>query len=289
MASFTLNVNGEARSVNVRDPDEPLLYVLRNALSLTGAKYGCGLGQCGACTVIVDGEAVRSCRMPVSTATGKKITTIEGLGTPEKPHPLQAAFIAEQAAQCGYCATGMVMTGAALLATQAASHARGRAAGARRQSLPLRHARAHPARDAARRGEDDRMSALVLPPRIPASGRRARRRLRASGAGLAHSSSRAPTPRWARRSTPDAGRRLRRRQRRRLGDDLLRQGRPRPGPAHRDSADGRRGARHRRRTHRDDRGRHRADARPGCRPAAAAASCAAACRSARPRPPRARR
>jgi nicotinate dehydrogenase subunit A len=116
MASFTLNVNGEARSVNVRDPDEPLLYVLRNALSLTGAKYGCGLGQCGSCTVIVDGEAVRSCRMPVSMAAGKKITTIEGLGTPEEPHPLQAAFVAEQAAQCGYCATGMVMAGAAALA-----------------------------------------------------------------------------------------------------------------------------------------------------------------------------
>jgi nicotinate dehydrogenase subunit A len=116
MPSFTLNVNGEPRAVEVRDPAEPLLYVLRNSLSLTGAKYGCGLGQCGACTVIVDGEAVRSCRMPVSSAAGKKITTIEGLGTADKPHPLQAAFVAEQAAQCGYCVTGMVMTGAAALA-----------------------------------------------------------------------------------------------------------------------------------------------------------------------------
>ena len=116
MPSFTLNVNGEPRTVEVRDPDEPLLYVLRNSLSLTGAKFGCGLGQCGACTVIVDNEAVRSCRMPVSKAAGKKITTIEGLGTPDKPHPLQAAFVAEQAAQCGYCVTGMVMTGAAALA-----------------------------------------------------------------------------------------------------------------------------------------------------------------------------
>src|SRR5215469_16016374 len=116
MANLTLSVNGEVRSVDVRDPDEPLLYVLRNRLSLTGAKFGCGLGQCGACTVIVDGEAVRSCVLPVSKAVGKKVTTIEGLGTPEHPHPLQAAFVTEQAAQCGYCVTGMVMSGAALLA-----------------------------------------------------------------------------------------------------------------------------------------------------------------------------
>jgi nicotinate dehydrogenase subunit A len=116
MANLTLSVNGETRTVDVRDPDEPLLYVLRNDLSLTGAKYGCGLGQCGACTVIVDGDAVRSCLLPVSKAVGKKVTTIEGLGTPEHPHPLQAAFVAEQAAQCGYCIAGMVMTGAALLA-----------------------------------------------------------------------------------------------------------------------------------------------------------------------------
>ena len=118
MSQYTLNVNGESRSIEVRDPDEPLLYVLRNALDLTGAKYGCGLGQCGACTVIVDGNATRSCLTPVSKAEGKKITTIEGLGTPDKPHRLQAAFIAEQAAQCGYCINGMVMTGAALLATK---------------------------------------------------------------------------------------------------------------------------------------------------------------------------
>ena len=116
MARFTLHVNGETRAVEVRDPDEPLLYVLRNALKLTGAKFGCGLGQCGACAVIIDGNAVRSCSMPVSEVAGKKVTTIEGLGTPDRPHPLQAAFIAEQAAQCGYCVTGMVMSGAAALA-----------------------------------------------------------------------------------------------------------------------------------------------------------------------------
>jgi len=116
MPKYRLNVNGETRNVDVRDPGEPLLYVLRNALGLTGAKYGCGLGQCGSCTVIVDGEAVRSCLIPVASLAGKKVTTVEGLGTPYKPHPLQVAFIAEQAAQCGYCVTGMVMTGAALLA-----------------------------------------------------------------------------------------------------------------------------------------------------------------------------
>jgi nicotinate dehydrogenase subunit A len=116
MPKYTLNVNGEIRTVDVRDAGEPLLYVLRNALGLTGAKFGCGLGQCGSCTVIVDGEAVRSCLVPVSSLAGKKVTTVEGLGTPDKPHPLQAAFVAEQAAQCGYCVTGMVMTGAALLA-----------------------------------------------------------------------------------------------------------------------------------------------------------------------------
>jgi len=116
MPKLTLHVNGATRTVDVRDSQEPLLYVLRNSLALTGAKFGCGLGQCGACKVIVDGEAVPSCMMPVANAVGKKVTTIEGLGTPDKPHPLQTAFIVEQAAQCGYCVTGMVMAGAALLA-----------------------------------------------------------------------------------------------------------------------------------------------------------------------------
>jgi nicotinate dehydrogenase subunit A len=114
--NFVLNVNGGTQTVSVRDPDEPLLYVLRNSLRLTGAKFGCGLGQCGTCTVLVDGEPVRSCLLPVAKVGDRKVVTIEGLGTPDKPHPLQVAFIREQAAQCGYCATGMVMSGAALLA-----------------------------------------------------------------------------------------------------------------------------------------------------------------------------
>ena len=115
MVKLTLHVNGQDRAVEVRDPDEPLLYVLRNDLGLTGAKFGCGLGQCGACTVIVDGDAARSCVVPVASVAGRKVTTIEGLGTPDKPHPLQAAMVELQATQCGYCATGIVMTGAAAL------------------------------------------------------------------------------------------------------------------------------------------------------------------------------
>jgi nicotinate dehydrogenase subunit A len=112
--SLTLTVNGNARTVAV-EPDTPLLYVLRNDLELNGAKFGCGLAQCGACTVVVDGKATRSCVTPVGSVTGKPITTIEGLGSLERLHPLQRAFIAEQAAQCGYCINGMVMTAKALL------------------------------------------------------------------------------------------------------------------------------------------------------------------------------
>ena len=115
MARLTLQVNGAARVVDVDDPNTPLLYVLRNDLELTGAKFGCGLAQCGACTVHVDGQAVRSCAMPVSAVVGRPITTIEGLGSPERPDPVQAAFIAEQAPQCGYCTAGLVMTARAFL------------------------------------------------------------------------------------------------------------------------------------------------------------------------------
>lgn len=114
MASFTLRVNGAAHTVSV-DPDTPLLYILRNDLALNGPKFGCGLAQCGACSVLVDGKEVRSCVTPVSAVKGA-ITTIEGLGTPENLHPLQKAFIEEQACQCGYCGNGMVMSAKALLA-----------------------------------------------------------------------------------------------------------------------------------------------------------------------------
>ena len=115
MAAITLLVNGKRHMVDV-DPSTPLLYVLRNDLGLSGPKFGCGLGQCGACMVHIGGDAVRSCTTPLSAATRGPITTIEGLGTPDKPHPVQQAFIDEQAAQCGYCINGMIMATAALVA-----------------------------------------------------------------------------------------------------------------------------------------------------------------------------
>jgi nicotinate dehydrogenase subunit A len=115
MATITLQVNGAARTIEISDPDTPLLYVLRNDLGLTGTKFGCGLAQCGACTVHLDGQAVRSCATPVSAVGSRPVTTIEGLGSPERPDPVQAAFIAEQAPQCGYCTAGLVMTARAFL------------------------------------------------------------------------------------------------------------------------------------------------------------------------------
>ena len=111
---ITLNVNGTLRTVPAA-PDTPLLYVLRNDLELNAAKYGCGLAQCGACTVVIDGQAVRSCVTPASAAVGKKVVTLEALGTLENPGPLQKAFIEEQAAQCGYCVAGMMMSAKAML------------------------------------------------------------------------------------------------------------------------------------------------------------------------------
>jgi nicotinate dehydrogenase subunit A len=114
MANFTLRVNGEARTVAV-EPDTPLLYVLRNDLELNGPKFGCGLAQCGACSVLVEGKEVRACVTPVSAAAKGRITTIEGLGTIDRLHPLQRAFIEEQACQCGFCGNGMVMAAKALL------------------------------------------------------------------------------------------------------------------------------------------------------------------------------
>jgi nicotinate dehydrogenase subunit A len=116
MPKVVLNVNSTSRSIDAWDPQMPLLYALRNELGLHAAKFGCGLGQCGACTVLVDDVPTRSCTLTLAQAAGKRITTAEGLGTAEQPHPVQAAFIAEQAAQCGYCTNGMVMSVVALLA-----------------------------------------------------------------------------------------------------------------------------------------------------------------------------
>src|SRR5438874_7474900 len=114
MSTIALKVNGRSRSVEV-DPATPLLYVLSDDLALNGPKFGCGLGQCGACTVIVKGQAIRSCITPVKSVEGAEITTLEALGTAEKPHPLQQAFIEEQAAQCGFCINGVIMTAKAFL------------------------------------------------------------------------------------------------------------------------------------------------------------------------------
>jgi nicotinate dehydrogenase subunit A len=116
MPPVQLNVNGHTASVVVDDPDMPLLYVLRNDLGFHGPRFGCGLGQCGACTVIMDGAATRSCVTPLSAVGAAKIVTLEGLGTPEAPSPVQKAFITEQAVQCGYCINGMIMQSTAFLA-----------------------------------------------------------------------------------------------------------------------------------------------------------------------------
>ena len=112
--SFTLNVNGRTETV-AADPQTPLLYILRNDLGLVAAKYGCGQEQCGACSVIVDGERAFSCTLTLEQASGKTITTLEGIGTPDAPHPLQKAFEAEQAVQCGYCTSGILIAAKALL------------------------------------------------------------------------------------------------------------------------------------------------------------------------------
>ena len=110
-----LEVNGKSHTIEVDDPDMPLLYALRDDLGLDNPRFGCGLAQCGACTVHVDGAAVRSCVTPIASVKDKKVTTLAGLGTPEHPHPLQTAYIAEQVPQCGYCINGWIMTAAALL------------------------------------------------------------------------------------------------------------------------------------------------------------------------------
>jgi len=114
MAAFSLKVNGRVHTVDA-DPETPLLYVLSDDLQMRGPKFGCGLAQCGACTVIIGGEAVRSCVMPVSAVKQQEVTTLEGLGSPKKPHPIQQAFIEEGAAQCGFCLSGVMLTAKALL------------------------------------------------------------------------------------------------------------------------------------------------------------------------------
>ena len=114
MATYTLRINGSSRTIETTDPDKPLLYVLRG-IGLTATKFGCGLGQCGACTILVDGKAQRSCSTSIAAVQGKSVTTLEGLGSAVQPHPIQQAFIKEQVPQCGYCTSGMIMSAAAHL------------------------------------------------------------------------------------------------------------------------------------------------------------------------------
>jgi aerobic-type carbon monoxide dehydrogenase small subunit (CoxS/CutS family) len=115
MAQLTLTIDGRARSIEIDDPNMPLLYALRDDLALNNPRFGCGLGQCGACTVQIDGRAVRSCVTPVASVAGRKITTLAGIGTPDKPHPVQKAWIEEQVNQCGYCISGWILTAVELL------------------------------------------------------------------------------------------------------------------------------------------------------------------------------
>ena len=117
MSAINITVNGRPQTLDL-DPTTPLLYVLTDELGLRGPKFGCGLGQCGACTVIVKGQAIRSCMTPVNTLAGSEITTLDGLGTASQPHPIQRAFIEEQAAQCGFCLSGVIMTAKALIDRQ---------------------------------------------------------------------------------------------------------------------------------------------------------------------------
>ena len=115
MAAYTFQLNGKSVTVDSWDPAQPLLYILRGSLGLHGPKFGCGLGQCGACSVLLDNQSTRSCTLAVGRVAGRRVITLEGLGTPEKPDRVQAAFIAEQAAQCGYCTNGMIVAARALL------------------------------------------------------------------------------------------------------------------------------------------------------------------------------
>jgi aerobic-type carbon monoxide dehydrogenase small subunit (CoxS/CutS family) len=115
MAKLTLTVDGKARTIDIDDPEMPLLYALRDDLGLNNPRFGCGLGQCGACSVMIDGRVERSCVTPVSAVADRKITTLAGIGTPENPHKVQAAWIAEQVNQCGYCINGWILTAVELL------------------------------------------------------------------------------------------------------------------------------------------------------------------------------
>ena len=177
MAAISLTVNGKTATVEA-EPDTPLLWVVREHLKLTGTKFGCGAGLCGACTVHIDGKATRSCQTAVSQVAGKKITTIEGL-SPNSSHPLQKAWVAEQVPQCGYCQSGQIMQAAELLATNKKPTRERDRRPHGRQSLPLRHLSAHRARHSARSGRSDHDHASYkhsLAPQLPRVVRRRQHR-----------------------------------------------------------------------------------------------------------------
>ena len=157
---FTLNVNGKPHTVDA-DPDMPLLYALRNDLGLNNPHFGCGLAQCGACTVHLDGQPIRSCITPMSAVGGAKVVTLAGLGTPENPHPLQKAYVEEQVPQCGYCINGWIMTAAAFLRDNKKPTERADQAGAGGPQVPLRHPHEHRARRQARRRNDELREAAM--------------------------------------------------------------------------------------------------------------------------------
>ena len=208
-SDFTLNVNGKQHTVDA-DPDMPLLYALRDDLGLNNPHFGCGSAQCGACTVHLDGQPVRSCVTPVSAVGDGKIVTLAGLGTPEKPHPLQKAYIEEQVPQCGYCINGWIMTAAAFLRDKKKPTRRRDQAGARRPQVPLRHAHGHPARGQARRRDDGLREAHMTRMDKPSAFSR-RSLLKAA----ARSSSRSASPLGARHACSRSMRRTRRARSRR--------------------------------------------------------------------------
>ena len=260
----TLNVNGRSRTITVDDPDMPLLLALRENLNLNGPLFGCGLAQCGACTVHVDGKAVRSCVLPLSkVGPAQKVVTIEGLAQGNRLHPVQRAFVEEQAVQCGYCINGMIMESVAFLAGNKNPVRGGHQEGARQQYLPLRHPHPHRARGQARRRSSVREAAMTkhfTPSRrdllkgggalIVSFSLTVRRALAAAGGGAAAAVDR-------------RGRRVPRDRRSRPGDALFRQGRSRHRRAHRARADVRRGARRAVQRSASRRRRHGANAGPG--------------------------
>ena len=157
---FSLTVNGKVHAIEA-DPEMPLLYALKNDIGLNHPQFGCGLAQCGACTVHLDGQPIRSCITPLSAVGNGKVVTLAGLGTPEKPHPLQTAYVEEQVTQCGYCINGWIMTAAAFLRDKKNPTEVEIKAGARRPQMPLRHAHEHPARRQARRHDDGLREAVM--------------------------------------------------------------------------------------------------------------------------------